>query len=57
MEPDRSAAEQVVSVASWPGDGTRDVVATAHAHAAWVKPGPRETEGGIALPDGAKVDL
>ena len=57
MEPDRLAAEQVVSVASWPGDGTRDVVATAHAHAAWVKPGRRETEGGIALPDGAKVEL
>ncbi|MGN6268982.1 MAG: DUF2332 domain-containing protein [Sphingomonas sp.] len=57
MEPDRSAAEQVVSVASWPGDGTRDVVATAHAHAAWVKPGPREAEGGIALPDAAKVEL
>jgi hypothetical protein len=57
MEPDRATAEQVVSVASWPGDGTRDVVATAHAHAAWVKPGPRETEGGIALPDAAKVEL
>src|SRR3546814_15924757 len=48
MEPDRSTAEQVVSVACWPGDGTRDVVATAHAHAAWVKPGPREAaDGGI----------
>ena len=57
MEPDRSAAEQVVSIASWPGDGTRDVVATAHAHAAWVKPGPRETEGGIAVPEAAKVEL
>src|SRR3546814_2646625 len=46
MEPDRSTAEQVVSVACWPGDGTRDVVATAHARAAWVKPGPREAADG-----------
>ncbi|HVI97801.1 MAG TPA: DUF2332 family protein [Sphingomonas sp.] len=58
MEPDRARAEQLVSVACWPGDGTRDVLATAHAHAAWVKPGPREVEGGrIALPNAAKVEL
>ena len=58
MEPDRALAEQVVSVACWPGDGTRDVIATAHAHGRWVKPGPREVEGGgIALPDAAKVEL
>jgi hypothetical protein len=58
MEPDRALAEQVVSVACWRGDGTRDVLATAHAHAAWVKPGPREVEGGgIALPDAAKVEF
>src|SRR3546814_21060630 len=56
MEPDRSTAEQVVSVACWPGDGTRDVVATAHAHAARVKPGPREAaDGGIVPPDPAKA--
>jgi hypothetical protein len=58
MEPDRALAEQVVSLACWPGDGTRDAVATAHAHGAWVKPGAREAEGGgIALPDAAKVEL
>jgi len=58
MEPDRALAHQVVSVSSWPGDGERAVVATAHSHAQWVRPGPREVEGrGVALPDAAKIEL
>jgi hypothetical protein len=57
MEPDRATAEQVVSIATWPGDGAREVVATAHAHAQWVRPGPRRTEDGIALPDSARIEL
>ncbi|OYY68153.1 DUF2332 domain-containing protein [Sphingomonas sp. 28-63-12] len=39
MEPDRALAEQVVTVKTWPGDGSRTVIATAHAHAAWIRPG------------------
>jgi hypothetical protein len=57
MEPDRATAEQVVSIATWPGDGAREVVATAHAHAQWVRPGPRRTRDGIALPDSARIDF
>ncbi|MDF7777573.1 DUF2332 domain-containing protein [Sphingomonas sp. AOB5] len=58
MEPDRALAEQVVSVRSWPGDGEWQVVATAHAHAAWVRPGDRvpAAEGeGIVLEAQARV--
>lgn len=53
MEPDRALAEQVVTVRTWPG-GPRKVVATAHAHATWVKPGvPDEGREGHALVDAA----
>lgn len=37
MEPDRVAAEHVVSLACWPGDGRRGVIAIAHAHAEWIR--------------------
>ncbi|MGN6374366.1 MAG: DUF2332 domain-containing protein [Sphingomonas sp.] len=57
MEPDRAAAEQVVSVQTWPGADRRDVVATAHAHAQWIRPGERIGDEGIALPDAARVAL
>jgi hypothetical protein len=58
MEPDRATAEQVVSVRCWPGADTREVVATAHAHAAWVRPGAgRAGSDGITLPAGARVGL
>lgn len=57
MEPDRARAEQVVRVRTWPG-GEGDVVATAHAHAQWVRPGGLpDADGGIALPETAKVDM
>jgi len=36
---------------------SREVVATAHSHAQWIKPGPRETADGIALPESAKIEL
>ncbi len=55
MEPDRALGEQVVSVKSWPGHGDWEVVATAHAHAAWVKPGGRGDGEGIALEAQARV--
>lgn len=57
MEPDRAVAHQVISVQTWPGENGRDVIATAHAHAQWVRPGGRSTEGGIALPEAAKIEL
>ncbi|MEN2786232.1 DUF2332 domain-containing protein [Sphingomonas qilianensis] len=57
MEPDRSLAQQVVRVRSWPGDGAWQVLATAHAHAAWVKYGVPEAGAGIALPAGAKITV
>jgi hypothetical protein len=58
MEPDRARGEQVVSVRSWPDGGPRDVVATAHAHAAWVRPGDvRSTEAGVRLEAAAEVRL
>ncbi len=59
MEPDRAAAEQVVAVRSWPGHDAWEVVATAHAHAAWVRPGSARAEenDGIALDPAARIIL
>ena len=58
MEPDRALGEQVVSVRTWPDGGPRDVVATAHAHAAWVRPGAqRSSEQGILLDAAAEVRI
>ncbi len=56
MEPDRALGEQVVTVKSWPGHPDWQVVATAHAHAQWVKPGEgREDAPGIALAGADRV--
>jgi len=56
MEPDRAFGEQIVTVKSWPGHGEWQVVATAHAHAAWVKPGDGiDATPGIALAGAARV--
>jgi hypothetical protein len=55
MEPDRSLAHQVVRVRRWPGEGDWQVLATAHAHAAWVRYGAVEAGEGIVLPAGAKI--
>ena len=58
MEPDRALARQVVSVRTWPGTEGRTVIATAHAHAQWVRPGGHEPGAdGIALPETAKIEL
>jgi hypothetical protein len=57
MEPDRSLAHQVVRVRSWPGEGEWQLLATAHAHAAWVKYGAGEAGEAIALPAGAKITV
>lgn len=42
MEPDRVMGEMMVSVRGWPGFEEWAVVATSHAHGAWVRPGGRE---------------
>lgn len=56
MEPDRALGEQVISVKSWPGHGEWEVLATAHAHAAWVRLGGRsDGEEGIELDAQARV--
>ncbi|HEU4961071.1 MAG TPA: DUF2332 domain-containing protein [Sphingomonas sp.] len=58
MEPDRALAHQVVRVRSWPGGAPPEVVATAHAHGTWVRPGAPDTaEAAIALPDAAKIEI
>jgi len=58
MEPDRALGEQVVSVRTWPDGGPRITVATAHAHAAWVRPGAeRSSEQGILLDAAAEVRI
>jgi len=45
MEPDREIGEQIISIRSWPGAADREIAATAHAHASWVRPGPPEAGG------------
>ena len=58
MEPDRSLGHQVIRMRGWPGDSGWRVLGTAHAHAAWIDSrAPDAVEEGIALPDGAKVDI
>ena len=58
MEPDRALAHQVVRVRTWPGDGAAQIVATAHAHAAWISAGPPKPGGtGIDLPVAAKISI
>jgi hypothetical protein len=57
MEPDRALGYQIVSLRCWPGGQEREVLATAHAHAAWVRPGATRGEGGIDLPAGAAVRI
>ncbi|MEN2748920.1 DUF2332 domain-containing protein [Sphingomonas sp. T9W2] len=37
MEPDRVLQRQELLVQSWPGHGTRRMLATAHAHGAWIE--------------------
>ena len=56
MEPDRALAHQVVRVRSWPGDGAWRVLATSHAHGAWIDASPVSgAEAGIDLPDAARI--
>lgn len=56
MEPDRALAQQVIRVKSWPGDDQWQLVATAHAHGAWVQNGVEAGEGDrYDLPESAKV--
>ncbi|WP_066808769.1 DUF2332 domain-containing protein [Sphingomonas asaccharolytica] len=57
MEPDRAFAHQVIRVKSWPGHDQWHVVATAHAHGAWVKNGVEdEDKRRYDLPESAKVE-
>lgn len=56
MEPDRSLGHQAIRVRGWPGDTGWQVIATAHAHAAWIDADAPSAMGeGIALPEGAQV--
>jgi len=56
MEPDRAYAHQVIRVKSWPGHDEWHVIATAHAHGAWVKNGVEDKDKRrYDLPDSAKV--
>ncbi len=58
MEPDRSLGYQVVRMRGGPDDDGWRVLATAHAHAAWIDSrAPDAGDGGIALPDGARVRI
>jgi len=57
MEPDRALAQQVVRVRTWPGDGEAQIVATAHAHAAWIDAGPPKSAKGIDLPASARISV
>jgi hypothetical protein len=58
VEPNRAFAEHVVRVKSWPGAGEATVLATAHAHGAWIKYGPAAEEDRVRidLPESAKVE-
>lgn len=57
MEPDRAFAHQVIRVKSWPGHDQWQVVATAHAHGAWVKNGVEDKDKRrYDLPESARVE-
>lgn len=58
VEPNRAFAEHVIRVRSWPGDGEWTVLATAHAHGAWIKYGEAADADRVRidLPDSAKVE-
>lgn len=56
MEPERAMGEMMVSVRGWPGDTGWDVVATSHAHGAWIRPGGRDGLAS-AMAEGALVTL
>ena len=57
VEPNRAFAEHVIRVKSWPGDGEWSVLATAHAHGAWIKYGDSAEEDRVRidLPETARV--
>ena len=56
MEPDRAFAHQVIRVKSWPGHDDWQVIATAHAHGAWIKTGIEDRDKRrYDLPESAKV--
>ncbi|MBS0480388.1 MAG: DUF2332 domain-containing protein [Proteobacteria bacterium] len=59
VEPNRAFGEHVIRMRSWPGDGEWTVLATAHAHGAWIKYGDAAEEDRIKidLPESAKVDV
>lgn len=58
MEPDRATAQQVIRVRSWPDGSPAEVIATAHAHGAWVRAGtPGAAGAAIALPGEAKIEI
>ncbi|QDZ06454.1 DUF2332 domain-containing protein [Sphingomonas panacisoli] len=59
VEPNRAFAEHVIRVRSRPGDGEWQILATAHAHGAWIKYGEAADADRVRidLPEAAKVDV
>lgn len=57
MEPERAIGEMMVSVRGWPGCDDWEVVATTHAHGAWVRPGGAEGLDSAMLENAARVVL
>ncbi|PAX07835.1 DUF2332 domain-containing protein [Sphingomonas lenta] len=57
MEPDRAIGEMMVSVRGWPGGDGWAVVATSHAHGAWVRPGGPEGLDSAMLEDAYRLRL
>jgi hypothetical protein len=47
-----------VRVRCWPDGAPAEVVATAHAHGAWIRAGsPEEARAAIDLPGEAKIEM
>lgn len=57
MEPERAIGEMMVQVRSWPGDEEWRVVATTHAHGAWVRSGVADGLDSAMLENAARVVL
>ena len=58
MEPDRASAQQVVRVRCWPAGAAAEIIATAHAHGAWIRTGaPEAARAAIELPGEAKIEI
>lgn len=57
MEPDRSAGEILIRARSWPDSPDWTMLASAHAHAAWIDTAPVAAAERVDLPEAAKVSI